>query len=155
MRRGPSVREELRQIDRQRGARSRRPIKAGARPPDDRSIRSFGELPDLDRARIGIDDPVLPHAVVPIALQLGASVAIGSRRRKNLDHQVGRAFDTSVAEQMSAVGPNEDDVGLEVVAFGEEHVEGPGKRLTEVVPVHEVRDLVQEPADDPLMTHAG
>ena len=48
--------------------------------------------------RLGIEHPVLRHAVLVVLGKLDAHVAVRGSRAKRLDHQIGRAFDMFVAD---------------------------------------------------------
>ena len=50
---------------------------------------------DLDRARLGIDQPVFPDASTGIERPFGEQIAAAVGRAHNLDHEVGGTFDSA------------------------------------------------------------
>jgi hypothetical protein len=53
---------------------------------------------------------------------------------------------------VGSIAPDEDDVRLDAVPLGEEHVEGAGEDLAEIVRLYEDEQPREQPAYDPLVT---
>lgn len=60
--------------------------------------RVVREAPDIDQVLDRIHDPVLPHPVTRVQIQLDPPVAVRGGRGEDLDDEVGRAQDLLLAD---------------------------------------------------------
>jgi hypothetical protein len=83
---------------------------------------------DLHRALLGIDDPVLGHAVLGVHLALETTVALPVGRREHLDKQIRHTIDPLLHDARVPCR-HKDHVGLHDVTRGQMHVDGSDKEL--------------------------
>src|SRR2546429_369070 len=124
--------------------------------PRERADRDFGPVvlrpPPLDDARIGVDDPILPHAFALIEPALYLAIGARCRWRKDLDGKEQRA-DVGPLSGSLPLWPYRYDekIGLDEHVLMERDVCGRHDDFAPALAVQVVGQMSEEPTDDPLM----
>src|SRR5439155_14931928 len=85
----------------------------GGPGPCEEAILALAETERLDGARLGVDDPVVRHAVASVELALGAAVGQRGRGGEDLDGESRGAFDATLGHQARPRGVEVDQVRLD------------------------------------------
>ena len=82
--------------------------------------RLVPEAPDIDQILDRIHDPVSPHHVTRVQIQLDPAVAVRGGRREDLDDEAGCAQNLLLADDRPPLVGHEQKVGLDPVAGSRE-----------------------------------
>src|SRR5207237_125843 len=136
------------------------PRRGRPRPPPELAGLDFGPVvrrpPPLHAARIGGDDPILPHAFALIEPALCLPIGARCRWRKDLDGKEQRA-DVGPLSGSLPLWPYRYDekIGLDEHVLMERDVCGRHDDFAPAPAVQVVGQMPDEPASDPLMRPSG
>ena len=88
-----------------------------------RADRSVQQPVHVDRARLGIDDPVVRNAEACVQVELGAAVDASRVWRDDFDGKRGAALDSAVSQHAQTILRHERQVRLDDGAIGQDDVD--------------------------------
>ncbi len=89
----------------------------------ERAVLLVFEREDLNRAGIGIDDPIFRRACLGIGIHLLAVIPGDAAGRKDLDGEIGRANDTRAGDLLAIRVQDHKNVWLNDIALSQVYIE--------------------------------
>lgn len=134
-----------------RQQRSRQDVSRGCGEQGSAPQAFVSPLPDLSRFADRIEDPVLPRPEFLVGLAFEDFVQAAAGVGEDLDDQVRRALNVGLRDDRASFVGDEEEIGLNDIVRGEDHVRRGQQDLAERVQAKEGSDVEVEGPDEPLV----